>query len=61
MSQLEFFFLYDLRSPFESGGPGESQESQEWKFFSTYLNTENDEDSLYERHGLSDQRHVHRL
>ena len=48
ISRQEEFLLLQTLAPFESDGPGDTQE---WNLFDSYLNA-NDE-NLYERHDLS--------
>ena len=50
MSQHECFLLKKDLAPYESDGPGDAQE---WNLFDSYLNVENTEESLYDRHSLS--------
>lgn len=42
--------LLTTLAPCESDDPGDAQE---WNLFDTYLNTDNTEESLYDRHSLS--------
>ena len=46
----ELFNLLTSLAPFESDGPGDTQE---WNLFVSYLNADDNEESLYERHNLS--------
>jgi hypothetical protein len=51
MSGHEYFLLYKELAPCESDGP---RDAQEWNLFGSYLNVEDNEESLYDRRDLSD-------
>jgi hypothetical protein len=46
----EKFLLLHTLQPFESDGP---EDTEEWNLFDSYLNAQDDEESLKERHNLS--------
>lgn len=51
MSRHERFLLVHTLAPFESDGPGDREE---WNLFVSYLNADGKEESLYQRHNLSE-------
>lgn len=51
ISRHEYFLLSTELAPFESDGPGDTQE---WNLFDSYLNVDGSEESSNDRHNLSD-------
>ena len=50
MSEHEYFLLYKELAPCASDGAGDAQE---WNLFSSYLNVDDNEESLFDRYSLS--------